>query len=42
MTAPDVESRFAAVYAESHPLVEEELRFFRQYEAGFADEGKHA
>lgn len=37
MTAPDLESRFAAVYAESHPLVEEELRFFQHYEAGFAD-----
>jgi 2-oxoisovalerate dehydrogenase E1 component alpha subunit len=42
MTAPDLESRFASVYAEPHPLVEEELRFFRQYEAGFADEGEHA
>ncbi|RJT77739.1 pyruvate dehydrogenase (acetyl-transferring) E1 component subunit alpha [Arthrobacter cheniae] len=42
MTAPDLESRFAAVYAEPHPLVQEELRFFQQYEAGFADEGKHA
>jgi 2-oxoisovalerate dehydrogenase E1 component alpha subunit len=42
MTAPDLESRFAAVYAEPHPLIQEELRFFQQYEAGFADEGKHA
>ncbi|WP_338403179.1 pyruvate dehydrogenase (acetyl-transferring) E1 component subunit alpha [Arthrobacter bussei] len=42
MTAPDLESRFAAVYAEPHPLVQEELRFFQQYESGFADEGKHA
>lgn len=42
MTVPDLESRFAAVYAEPHPLVQEELRFFQQYESGFADEGKHA
>ncbi|MFC3300662.1 thiamine pyrophosphate-dependent dehydrogenase E1 component subunit alpha [Arthrobacter agilis] len=42
MTAPDLESRFAAVYAEPHALVQEELGFFRQYEAGFADEGKNA
>ncbi|MHA7240460.1 pyruvate dehydrogenase (acetyl-transferring) E1 component subunit alpha [Arthrobacter sp. TMS1-12-1] len=42
MTVPDLESRFASVYAEPHPLVQEELRFFQQYEAGFADEGKHA
>ncbi|WP_104167714.1 pyruvate dehydrogenase (acetyl-transferring) E1 component subunit alpha [Arthrobacter sp. SX1312] len=42
MTVPDMESRFATVYAEPHPLVQEELRFFQQYEAGFVDEGKHA
>ncbi|MHA7146030.1 pyruvate dehydrogenase (acetyl-transferring) E1 component subunit alpha [Arthrobacter sp. TmT3-37] len=42
MTAPDLADRFAAVYAEPHPLIQEELRFFEQYEAGFADEGKHA
>ncbi len=42
MTAPDLESRFASVYAEPHPLVLEELAFFQQYEAGFVDEGKHA
>ena len=40
MTAPDLEDRFASVYAEPHPLVQEELRFFQQYEAGFAEEGK--
>ncbi|MFJ6000586.1 pyruvate dehydrogenase (acetyl-transferring) E1 component subunit alpha [Arthrobacter sp. NPDC092385] len=42
MTAPDLEDRFASVYAEPHPLVQEELRFFQQYEAGFAEEGKHS
>jgi pyruvate dehydrogenase E1 component alpha subunit len=42
MTSPDLADRFAAVYAEPHPLIQEELRFFQQYEAGFADEGKHA
>ncbi|PPB48711.1 pyruvate dehydrogenase (acetyl-transferring) E1 component subunit alpha [Arthrobacter pityocampae] len=42
MTVPDLESRFATVYAEPHPLVQEELRFFQQYEAGFADEGEQA
>ena len=42
MTAPDLEDRFASVYAEPHPLVQEELRFFEQYEAGFAEEGKHS
>ncbi len=40
MAAPELGDRFASVYAEPHPLVEEELRFFREYEAGFADEGK--
>ncbi|WP_189636266.1 pyruvate dehydrogenase (acetyl-transferring) E1 component subunit alpha [Arthrobacter sp. NamB2] len=42
MTAPELAERFATVYAEPHPLVQEELRFFEQYEAGFAEEGKHA
>ena len=42
MTVPAMESRFATVYAEPHPLVQEELRFFQQYEAGFVDEGEHA
>ncbi len=42
MPAPDLESRFASVYAEPHPLVQEELEFFQHYEAGFVDEGKHA
>ncbi len=35
MSVPDLEDRFAAVYAEPHPLVQEELAFFRAYEAGF-------
>ena len=39
MTGPDLADRFAMVYAEPHPLVQEELQLFRDYEAGFADEG---
>ncbi|MUK02367.1 pyruvate dehydrogenase (acetyl-transferring) E1 component subunit alpha [Vibrio cholerae] len=42
MTPPRLADRFATVYAEPHALVQEELRFFEQYEAGFADEGKQA
>ena len=38
MARPDLESRFASVYAEPHPLVQEELRFHQQYQAGFADQ----
>ncbi len=40
MTAPDLADRFATVYAEPHPLVQEELRFLRDYEAGFAEDGQ--
>lgn len=40
MTVPDLADRFATVYAEPHPLVREELRFVRDYEAGFAEEGQ--
>lgn len=37
-TAPSLEDAFANVYAEPHPLVEQELAWHREYEAGFADE----
>ncbi|WP_187393235.1 pyruvate dehydrogenase (acetyl-transferring) E1 component subunit alpha [Arthrobacter echini] len=40
MPVPDLEDRFASVYAEPHPLVQEELAFFREYQAGFADDGQ--
>jgi 2-oxoisovalerate dehydrogenase E1 component alpha subunit len=36
MEAPGMEQRFNTVYAEPHPLVQEELQFWRDYEAGFA------
>ncbi|NOJ59168.1 thiamine pyrophosphate-dependent dehydrogenase E1 component subunit alpha [Arthrobacter sp. 260] len=41
MEAPDLSHRFGTAYAEPHPLVQEELRQWRDYEAGFApaDEG---
>ncbi|THJ68797.1 pyruvate dehydrogenase (acetyl-transferring) E1 component subunit alpha [Arthrobacter echini] len=42
MQSADLEDRFAAVYAEPHPLVQEELAFFREYEAGFIDDGQHS
>jgi pyruvate dehydrogenase E1 component alpha subunit len=34
---PSLEDAFANVYAEPHPLVEQELAWHREYEAGFAD-----
>ena len=37
MEAPSFEDAFRHVYAEAHPLVQEELDFHRRYEAGFAD-----
>ncbi|MBG6191092.1 pyruvate dehydrogenase E1 component alpha subunit [Arthrobacter sp. CAN_A212] len=41
MEAPDLSHRFGTAYAEPHPLVQEELRQWQDYEAGFvpADEG---
>ena len=38
MEAPDLSQRFGTAYAEPHPLVQEELRFWQDYEAGFAPE----
>ncbi|MDJ0357118.1 pyruvate dehydrogenase (acetyl-transferring) E1 component subunit alpha [Paenarthrobacter sp. PH39-S1] len=39
MTVPDIRSSFANVYAQAHPLVAEELAWFENYEASFADQG---
>jgi len=33
----NIRQKFATVYAEAHPLVAEELAWFENYEAGFAD-----
>ncbi|GAB3756772.1 pyruvate dehydrogenase (acetyl-transferring) E1 component subunit alpha [Zhihengliuella somnathii] len=35
--APSLTDSFNNVYAEAHPLIREESEWFRQYEAGFAD-----
>ncbi|MCQ9163806.1 pyruvate dehydrogenase (acetyl-transferring) E1 component subunit alpha [Arthrobacter sp. STN4] len=35
----DIRDKFATVYAEAHPLVAEELAWFENYEASFADAG---
>ena len=37
MVSPGFEDAFKDVYAEAHPLIQEELDFHRRYEAGFAD-----
>ncbi|NKX55679.1 pyruvate dehydrogenase (acetyl-transferring) E1 component subunit alpha [Arthrobacter mobilis] len=37
MEIPVLEDSFNTVYADPHPLVAEELAWFKQYEAGFAD-----
>ncbi|MFD1212203.1 pyruvate dehydrogenase (acetyl-transferring) E1 component subunit alpha [Arthrobacter sp. GCM10027362] len=37
MEGPEFEASFNAVYADPHPLVAEELAWFKQYESGFAD-----
>ena len=39
MEAPGLEHRFATTYAEAHPLIQEELQAWRDYEAGFDAEG---
>jgi 2-oxoisovalerate dehydrogenase E1 component alpha subunit len=38
LETPDIRTAFANTYAEAHPLVAEELAWFEQYSAGFADE----
>lgn len=35
MEAPGLEHRFATTYAEAHPLLQEELQAWKDYEAGF-------
>ncbi|MHA7275939.1 pyruvate dehydrogenase (acetyl-transferring) E1 component subunit alpha [Arthrobacter sp. Hz1] len=40
MEAPDLSQRFDTAYAEPHPLVQEELRLWRDYEAGFVDQNE--
>ena len=37
MSSPGFTDAFTDVYAEAHPLIQEELEFHRRYEAGFAD-----
>ncbi|MFJ3957265.1 pyruvate dehydrogenase (acetyl-transferring) E1 component subunit alpha [Arthrobacter sp. NPDC090010] len=38
LEAPAMEDAFRHVYAEAHPLVQEELRWFQEYEAGFVND----
>ncbi|MCX6498357.1 MAG: pyruvate dehydrogenase (acetyl-transferring) E1 component subunit alpha [Arthrobacter sp.] len=38
LETPDIRTAFANTYAEAHPLVAEELAWFEEYSAGFADE----
>ena len=44
LETPDIRTAFANTYVEAHPLVAEELAWFEEYSAGFADEeaGKSA
>ncbi|QRQ78146.1 thiamine pyrophosphate-dependent dehydrogenase E1 component subunit alpha [Glutamicibacter protophormiae] len=39
---PPLAKSFEQVYAEAHPLIQEELAWHLQYEAGFADSGDNA
>ena len=34
---PELAQSFANVYAEAHPLIQEELKWHLEYEAGFAE-----
>ena len=38
LETPDIRTAFANTYAEAHPLVAEELAWFEDYSAGFADD----
>ncbi len=38
LESPDIRTAFANTYVEAHPLVAEELAWFEEYSAGFADE----
>ncbi|MEE1621002.1 pyruvate dehydrogenase (acetyl-transferring) E1 component subunit alpha [Zafaria sp. Z1313] len=40
--APSLEDAFGNVYAQAHPLIQEELAWHREYESGFADAGEDA
>jgi len=42
LETPDIRQAFANTYAEAHPLVAEELAWFEEYSAGFADEAADA
>jgi len=42
LETPDIRTAFANTYAEAHPLVAEELAWFEEYSAGFADEAEPA
>ena len=42
LETPDIRQAFANTYAEAHPLVAEELAWFEDYSAGFADEAAEA
>ncbi|MDN3936256.1 pyruvate dehydrogenase (acetyl-transferring) E1 component subunit alpha [Arthrobacter sp. YD4] len=42
LETPDIRQAFANTYAEAHPLVAEELAWFEDYSAGFADEAADA
>jgi pyruvate dehydrogenase E1 component alpha subunit len=42
LETPDIRTAFANTYVEAHPLVAEELAWFEEYSAGFADEEKAA
>ena len=42
LETPDIRTAFANTYVEAHPLVAEELAWFEEYSAGFADEAEPA
>ena len=42
LETPDIRNAFANTYAEAHPLVAEELAWFEDYSAGFADQDGQA
>jgi pyruvate dehydrogenase E1 component alpha subunit len=42
LETPDIRTAFANTYVEAHPLVAEELAWFEEYSAGFADEAEGA
>ncbi|MET3919498.1 thiamine pyrophosphate-dependent dehydrogenase E1 component subunit alpha [Arthrobacter sp. UYEF20] len=42
LETPDIRTAFANAYVEAHPLVAEELAWFEEYSAGFADHAEPA